>query len=152
MQRKERAKTLKAKEYMEQIEKLNNMIKNKQIELQLWQDIAIGTSAPANGDRVQSSGSKEKMANAVCTYVDIEREINADIAALTEQRQEIIKTIELLSANEYDVLHMIYVQLLSTDEAAIIKHKSESWVSSIKGNALQSVQRILDERWLNENH
>ena len=135
-----------------QIDKLNKMLKNKQVELEQWQDIATGTSAPSNGDRVQSSGSKDKMANAVCTYVDIEREINADIAALAEQRQEVIRTIEQLPTDEYDVLHMLYVQFLSLEDVAERKKKSYSWAASINGRALQNVQRILDERRQNENN
>lgn len=137
---------MRAKEYMQQIEKLNKMIQNKQAELREWHSIATGTSSPTSGYKVQSSGSQDKMANAVCAYVDIEREINEDIAKLAEQRQEIVRTIEQLPTDEYDVLHKLYVQFQSIDDVAEFKNKSYSWVTTVHGRALKNVQRIIDKQ------
>ena len=86
------------------------------------------------------------MADAVIEYSDIDAEIEHEIIAAQRAKREIIKTIEQLTAKEYDILHMIYIQGLSSKEIAAAKGKSTSWVTTIHRQALQSVQRILDDR------
>lgn len=67
-----------AKDYLLQVKKLDLQIKNKLIEKQQWKDIALGITANMDGERVQSSGTKSKMADALVKCIDIETEINAD--------------------------------------------------------------------------
>ena len=141
---------MKAKEYLLQIRKVDRLIENKVAEIDQWKAIATGTTAYSEGDRVQSSGSKEKMADAVARYLDMENEINADIDRLIDIKQEVISTIEQLQTDEYDILHKIYVQFKSFQEVAAEKGKSYSWVTSKHGRGLASLQRILDERKENE--
>ena len=96
-----------AKEYLKQVEKLDLRIKNKLIEQQQWKDIALGITANMEGERVQSSGAKSKMADAVGRCVDVEAEIDSLIDLLIDTKKEVIQTIESLdSATEYNVLHM----------------------------------------------
>lgn len=137
---------MKAKEYLSQIEKINMMIKNKDAEIVKWKELADNTSAPALGDKVKSSGAKDTMANAVVNYVDIEKELLEQKQKLINKHNEIVKTIEQLPAQEYDVLHMIYIQLMSLDDVAEQKHKSYSWVATIHGRALANVQKLLNSR------
>lgn len=132
--------------YLKQLEKLDAIIKNKRIEKARWRDMALSITGHSDGERVQSSGSKQKMADAVIEYSDIDAEIEHEIIAAQRAKREIIKTIEQLTAKEYDILHMIYIQGLSSKEIAAAKGKSTSWVTTIHRQALQSVQRILDDR------
>lgn len=150
---------MKAKEYLLQIQKLDRMIENKLDEVEHWRNIASSTTMNTEGERVQSSGSKQKMADAVCRYLTMEDEINAAIDELIDTRQEIIKTIELLDADEYDLLYKMYVGIrnfrkdgtqetiyLTLDEVAALKDKSKRWAASVHGRALANLQKILDER------
>ena len=137
---------MKAKEYLLQIRKVDRLIENKVAEIDQWKTIATGTTAYSEGDRVQSSGSKEKMADAVARYLDMENEINADIDRLIDIKQEVISTIEQLQTDEYDILHKIYVQFKSFQEVAAEKGKSYSWVTSKHGRGLANLQRILEVR------
>lgn len=132
--------------YLKQLEKLDAIIKNKQIEKARWRDIALSITGHSDGERVQSTGSKQKMADAVIEYSDIDAEIEQEISAAKRAEREIIKTIERLSAKEYDILHMIYIQRLTSKEIAAAKGKSTSWVTATHRQALQSVQQILDDR------
>lgn len=136
---------MKAKEYLEQIAKIDTYIKNKLIERKQWQDIATGITAELGRERVQSSGDKQRMATAIARYLDIEQEIDGCIRSLTEQRKEIIAVIEQLEAEEYDFLHMVYVQHIPLKKVAEIKHYSYSWVTTFHGRVLQQVQKILDK-------
>ena len=135
-----------AKDYLLQIQKLDKLIENKLQEVAHWKAVATGTTVCSEGDRVQSSGSKQKMADAICRYMQMEDEINAAIDRLVDTKQEIIETIEMLSIDEYDLLHKIYVQKKELYEAAMEMDRSYRWATSVHGRALANVQKILNER------
>lgn len=126
---------------MEQIEKIDNLIKNKKYEIDEWQSIAEGTSISSTGERVQSSGQLHKMENAAIKVVEIEQSVER----LKNKKQEIINTIEQLSAEAYDILHKKYIQYKSLEE--IGEEKSYAW-STIKRKhkeALNQLQKVLDK-------
>lgn len=141
---------MKAKEYLQQIRKLDRLIENKCYEADHWKSVACGTSTYSDGERVQSSGSKQKMADAIDRYIDLQAEIDAEIDRLVAMKREVIKTIEVLPEKEYDVLHKFYVQGMTFDEIADYHGKSYSWATSVHGRALVNLQRVLDERKENE--
>lgn len=130
-----------AKRYLKQIEKYDTMIRNKRDEQQRWRDIATSIVANCEGERVQSSGNPQRMANAAEYTADLE----AEIEECKVKRREIIATIERLDVIEYDLLHKVYVQYMTLKEVAIAKHNSESWATTTHGRALQHVQNILDK-------
>lgn len=137
---------MKAKEYLLQIRKLDSLINNKIAEVEHWKTVAFGTGNWSEGERVQSSGNKQKMASAVDKYVDLQAEIDADIDAFIDKKKEVIKTIEALPVDEYDLLHKMYVQGWTLDEVAYHNDKSRRWADSVHGRALANLQRVLDER------
>lgn len=141
---------MKAKEYLLQISKIDRLVENKIAELEHWQAIATGTTTFSDGDRVQSTGNKYKMEDAIIKCIEINKELNAEIDRLVDTRKEVISTIEQLKPSEYDVLHKIYVQNKDFQEIATAKKMSYSWVTSKHGRALASLQKILDEREKNE--
>lgn len=132
-----------AKEYLKQIGKIERMIKNKQIEKEQWVNLASGTTAQIGSERVRSSGSQSKMSDAIIKAVDIE----AEIIELIEKRKKIIKTIEQLSEDEYNVLHMRYVRHMTSyfDIGLECGKRSESWATTTRRKALKSLQVILDK-------
>ena len=149
-------KTTEAQAYLNQLQEIDGDIQNMLAEVERWRLIAYHITASnqtvkVNGieyamDRVQSSGSQQKMADAVCKYIDIEDDIKRELSILAEKRKEITGTIRMLPYNKRNVLHKRYVQDMSFDEIALVCDKSRSWVTSIHGRALQDVQAILDER------
>jgi hypothetical protein len=138
---------LKAQEFLRQVRKLDLQITNKLIEKQQWKDIALGITANMDGERVQSSGGKSKMANAVEKCVDMEAEIDGLVDKLIDVKKEVIHTIEQLdSPTEYDVLHRRYIQFLSLQEIADHYRKDYGWATTTHGRALKSLQEILDKK------
>ena len=158
---------MKAKEYLQQGEKINTMIMNKQEEIRQWKAIARGCTSHLDGERVQSSSDQQKMAAAVTIYSDIENELLEDIKALKETRRQITKTIEQLPSEEYDMLHKMYIGriienpemdagveddasctiiYMKLEDFAAEKRITYKWAASIHGRALQKVQKIIDER------
>lgn len=149
-------KTREAKEFLKQIREIDGDIENLLADVERWKLIAYGTTAGGqtikiNGiehamDRVQSSGSQQRMADAICEYVDIEAENKRELIALKNKRKEIMDVIRMLQYDKRNVIHKRYVQDKSFDEISLACNKSRSWVTSIHGRALQDVQNILEER------
>lgn len=133
---------LKAKEYLQQIEMLDRMIINKLSEVAKWEASATSTTAYSEGERVKSSGSKQKMADAIDICIDLK----AEIEACKAKRREIIAVIEQLKPDEYDLLYKVYVQGYMLKQAAPLCKMSYSSATTIHGQALKKVQRILDKR------
>lgn len=136
-----------AKEYLNQVKKLDLQIKNKLIELQQWKDIALGITANMNGERVQSSGSQSKMADAIVKIVDAEAEVNALVDRLIDTKKEVIQTIEqLTSLLQYDVLHLHYIQFMTLQAIADKYGMSYDWAKQAHKRAVKNVQRIRDKK------
>lgn len=138
---------MRAKEFLHQVEKLDKVITNKLIEKEQWMSIATSTAVnSSDGDRVQASGSQQKMADAVLKMIEVEEEIDRCIDKLVYAKKDVISTIELLPVNEYDLIHKVYIQFKSLDEASELMNKSYSWAATVHGRALKHVQDILDGR------
>ena len=131
---------MNAREYLEQIEKNECIIANKQIEKKYWLEIATGTTAKVGGERVQTSGDGHNMEKQIVEVVLIDEEIER----LKGEIAEIIATLEKLKKNEYDFLHKMYVQHLTLKEVQTVSGKSYSWATTTHNRALMNLQKILE--------
>ena len=133
--------------YLERVEMIDSIIKNKLIEQRQWKDIALGITANMGGERVQSSGSQSKMADAVNKCIDMEGEIDRLIDKLIDTKRDVIQTIEQLnSPTEYNVLHMRYIQFMDLQSIADHYKREYGWATTTHGRALAHVQEILDRK------
>ena len=124
---------------------LDAVIENKLIEQRQWKDIALNITANMGGERVQSTGSKSKMADAVEKCIAMEEEIADAVDKLIEEKQSIVKTIEkLYSPMEYKILHMRYIQHINLKDIAERLSREYTWVTTTHGRALKHVQNILN--------
>jgi hypothetical protein len=132
-----------AKKYLMQIEKIDALIENKKGEKEFWEDIATGTTVQLS-ERVQTSSNGQKMSDAVINALEVQKEINAHIKTLCETRKEVISVIEQLNADEYDLLHKVYVQYYTLKEVQYMKKRSYSSITALHGQALNNVLKILE--------
>ena len=140
-------KKSKAQLYLERVEMIDSIIKNKLIEQRQWKDVALGITANMGGEKVQSSGSQSKMADAINKCVDMEAEIDRFVDKLVDTKKEVIQIIEMLdSPTEYNVLHMRYIQYKSLQEIADHYGKEYGWATTTHGRALANVQAVMDGR------
>ncbi len=139
-----------AKEYLEQIKWYDTLIKNKTAEKNYWaanmMELATNTVAAMGGERVQSSGSKQKMADTVDSGIDRIRRIEKRIEELYAGMDAIIADIEQLPEDKSDILHKVYVQYMSLKEVAAIRKESYSLVTTNHGIALQMIDELLKQR------
>lgn len=131
-----------AKKYLEQYEKIDTMIVNKTIEAEKWDALAQSITAPIGDERVQSSGSQQKMADAINKSIDMKSEIEA----LVRKKKEITNTIEQIPMLEYDILHRVYIQGKTLKEVQAEMKRQYTWITTVHGRALQYVQEILDSK------
>ena len=132
--------------FLEQVEKADTIIANKLVEKQQWHDLALSITANMNGERVQSSGAKDKMASAVERCTDMEGEIDMAVARLVGVKKNVTQTIEqLYSPTEYDVLHKRYIQYMRLEEIDEHYKKSDGWAKVTCHRAIKHVQAILNK-------
>jgi hypothetical protein len=118
----------------------------KLAERQQWHDLALSITGQMGGERVQSSGSKDKMAQAVERCVAMEDEILLQVNKLADTQKEVTGALERLdNPTEYKLLHQRYIQFKQLKTIADIFHASYDWATTTHGRALKSLQKILDE-------
>lgn len=151
---------MKALDYLKQLETWDTIIQNKLAEKDQWKLAALSITARSDGERVQSTGNQQKMADAVSRCIDLEREIDECIDKLTDRKREAIRLLDQLAyknRKHYDILHKMYIGVViekadgtyhtfrwDCAEIATFYGKSYSWATSTHGRALQSFQRIMD--------
>lgn len=137
-------KKSKAQLYLERVEMIDSIVQNSLIEQRQWRELALSITANMDGERVQSSGSKSKMADALDKCIDMEEKIADKVNKLAKEKTEIVSTIESVSSPIfYNVLHKRYIQYMTLQEVADYYKRSYDWVKTTHGRAIANVQRIL---------
>ena len=135
---------MKAQDFLLQYEKQVTIIASCWEEVAKWKGVAYSVTGCVDGDRVQSSGSKQKMADAVVSYSDIQADIKQRIEEAKAIQDDIIRKIAQLKEPEYYVLHSVYILGMQFKEVAARRKMSVSWATSWHGTALANLQQILD--------
>lgn len=125
------------KEYLCLIQKYEKAIWNKLAEYCRINSAAYSICISNDGERVQTSGTKDKTGQIVSKMVDLETEIDS----LTDERRKIVKQIE--SINDplfYDVLAKRYILAMSNQEIAFEVKLSEEETSRAIKDALKAFE------------
>lgn len=124
--------------YLHDVSLIDSKIANKVYELEMWREIAEG-SGISDGERVQASGSQQKMADAIIKYADIEKEIEV----LKAEKKLFVYRIEQLPRNYYIVLHDLYIKGLTLNESARLNKKKYSWMTTTHSRAKKGLKRVI---------
>lgn len=140
-------KKSEAQVYLERVEMIDALVKNKLIEQRQWKDLALSITANMDGEKVKSSSTTvSKMEDAVINCVMVEEEIAAAVKNLIAEKKKVLRTIEALySPTEYRVLHMRYIQYISLADIAEKMNKDYTWVTTVHGRAVKHVQVLLNK-------
>lgn len=131
-----------AKEYLLQIIYIDSRIEANREKVQRLKESAEGTTSNLSPNKVQTSTSKQKMADAVISYADLEKIIKAD----EKKKQGIIDTISLLNPYESTVLYKRYVEDKSLWVISREMSRSYSWVTKVHSTGIKNLQKILNEK------
>ena len=131
-------------EYLEQIQKIDELVIDLQADANRWRNIAFSIGSQSKEERVQSSKRNDSL-----SPIEMALDAEYEIKRLMIARQEIINDIKSLPSPECGVLFKKYV--LGMDYYDILdcmsnKKLSYSWATTIHGNGLNLIKKMLDER------
>jgi DNA-directed RNA polymerase specialized sigma subunit len=139
-----------AKEYLQQIRKLDIQIRNKKKELEVIQNQMTGVSS-ISYEKKEPTTSKSTLSPQEKYYPKYEKyskSILADIAELVELKQKAIRLIDSIDdADCIDVLYKRYVSCLSWKEIAREMNFNYSHIFRIHDNA---IEKLNEKMRLNE--
>ena len=141
-----------AKQYLSQISRLNKMIANKLTEIYQLKSIASNISVLNEEDKVQTSGSKDRIGDMVSEIVDLEKEAKEYIDIYTDLRRKIIMQIDAMpNENHYKVLFAKYIEEKTFE--VIAEEMEYSWrqIIRIHGDALAEFERIYGSEFVSFN-
>lgn len=133
-----------AKEYLQQLQRLDIMINQKIKEVD---DLRLKSQSTGSIDyskeRVQTSHSGEvQFVKLIDRIIDLEAEINAEIDAFAGEKHKIINQIQRLkNVDEMQVLHKRYVEFLTFERIAVDMNYTIRNIYFIHGRALQNFER-----------
>ena len=141
-----------AKQYLSQISRLNKMIANKLSEIYQIKSMALNISVLNEEDKVQTSGSKDRIGDMVAKMVDLEKEAQSYVDAYTDLRRKTIMQIDSMpKETHYKVLFSKYIEDKTFD--VIAEEMGYSWrqVIRIHGAALTEFEKLYGEDFVSLN-
>ena len=144
---------MKAKEYLQQLQRLDTMINQKIKELG---DLRLMSHSVGGIDyskeRVQSSPSGDApFVKPVLRMIELEQEINAEIDRFVDEKHEIINQIQALQNPKHiDILYKHYVEFKRLEIVAVEMNFTYQYIVELHGTALKEFQ-LTHENLLNSN-
>lgn len=144
---------MKAKEYLQQLQRLDTMINQKIKELG---DLRLMSQSVGgidySEDRVQSSPSGDApFVKPVLRMIELEQEINAEIDRFVDEKHEIINQIQALQNPKHiDILYKHYVEFKRLEIVAVEMNFTYQYIVELHGTALKEFQ-LTHENLSNSN-
>ena len=91
--------------------------------------------------KVQTSSRSEN--EIINKYLDLERELKKDIAAVLEKKETVYKKLQVLDGLEKDIMQLRYIGGLSWDEIADKVNVSSRHVYRIHDKALEKLKHVI---------
>ena len=135
---------MNAEKFLNQLYKLNNLIKSDKEEIEQLRSLATSISGNMTQERVQSSTSNDKITDIVSKIIDLEKEIQDEIKRLIDLRKEVRDVInQVEDVNERLFLRYRYILFYQWKEISDKLDCSQTQVQRIKEKAIESVEQIL---------
>lgn len=134
--------------YLRQIKVMDAKINADIEELAQLEALATKTTSAIGGERVQTSGSQEKMADCITKIVDMQNQITKEIDKFIEFKDEARKLIcDACDPECISLLHKRYIMYKKWEEIAVEMDFTYQWVSGgLHQRALSQVQIKLDKK------
>lgn len=134
---------MKAKEYLQQLQRLDTVINQKIKEVQdLRVQMQSGGGIDYSKERVQSSPSGDApFVKPICKIIDLEAEINAEIDKFVDEKHKIINQIQGLKNSDYiSLLFKRYVEFKSLERICVEMNFSYDYIKHLHGYALKEFE------------
>ena len=139
---------MKAITYLKKIEAMDAGVKTRLEEVENLMALATRTTVAMDGERVQSSGSQQKMADCVVKIAAAKEKYEAEVNAVLNYRREALEIVnENCDPDCIKLLYGRYFQYKDWEEIAEELKFSDKWVSGgLHQRALSQVQKALDRK------
>ncbi len=97
------------KNYLLQVRQLNYKIENKMYEKDQLKTLLASVPSPVKDVNVQTSNSSDRIGDAVCKIIMLEKEIDTLIDTYIDIKNRIIQQMEQLDFKYYQILFYRYV-------------------------------------------
>ena len=136
-----------AKAYLRKIELLDAHINNKLNDLSALRTMVTKITATISPVVVSSSGSQDKLGDAIAKIVDLQDEINRDVDKFVDAKREVAAVLEKLQDPDHvKVLNKRYIEYKPWEQIACEMCCTYRNICYIHGKALQEVGALLKER------
>lgn len=129
-------------EWLEQVRKLDELIKAKEVEYNQLMTMATHITPEMTG-MPHAGGVTDKVGNYGVKLAMKAQETNAAWDRYIDQRSEVIRVLEQLPANEYGVLHREYIRYMTQEEIARDMGYSTVQIWRIKQKALCLLRDVM---------
>ena len=137
---------MRAETYLKQIEESECRIENKIAEIQRLEALADNISPHLAEVKVSSTPNPFRAQEVWSRLIDARDELFDEVNELLDLKLEITRTLEMLPAEEYDVLFNIYVLLKPVQQVADDKHYTRQAIYYTRDRGLEELQKILNSR------
>ena len=134
---------MKAKEYLQQLQRLDTVINQKIKEVHdLRLQAQSGGGIDYSKERVQASPSGDApFVKPICRIIDLEAEINAEIDKFVDEKHKIINQIQGLKNSDYiSLLFKRYVEFKKFETIAVEMNYTYQYVLNMHGYALKEFE------------
>jgi len=129
--------------YLSQIKEFNIKIDRKIAEIYRLREISTSANNAADTEKVQTSIKYDKLGDSIVKIVDAEKEIDRLIDIYISKKREIINQIDQIEdIEQYEILHLYFVEGYTIKECAKFKDCSIRKVNAIKANAMKTFEKM----------
>lgn len=135
---------MKAKEYLLQIEVLQEKIEQKRKRAKEYRDLALSSGGFDYGkERVQTSNLGGQIETPVVRYIALEQEIDQDTYILQKKKDEITNEIHNLdNAAHIKILYKRYVECKNLGKVAREMKYTYQYIREMHGKALKEFEKV----------
>lgn len=135
---------MNTRQYLEQVQDSDRKIQNKIQEEYRLRLLATSISSFSNGDKVQTSGGKDRVGDAVTRIVELQQEIASDVKELAELQMKVSGDINDMENSMYSsLLHKRYIEFKNlvtvADEMGYsVQHIGQTAMQNLR-NGMESI-------------
>lgn len=133
---------MNTRQYLEQVQDSDRKIQNKIQEEYRLRLLATSISSFSSGDKVQTSGGKDRVGDAVTRIVELQQEIASDVKGLAELQMKVSGDINDMENSMYSsLLHKRYIEFKNLVTVADEMGYSVQHIRSCHGKAIEALRK-----------
>ena len=140
---------METKTYLNQISRLDLMIKNKISELTSLKEMYCGLTAITNEERVQTTPNFDKIGTIISRLDELERKLDDMVDLYTIKREKIVRQIESMDDSVvYNVLFARYIEKKTFERIAADMNYSFRQITRIHAKATKEFEEKFGHEYL----